>query len=151
MYFVFLVLRYLVVLVTDTDHNKPAKLDEKCVYLSISNTVRYLHGVFGDAAVHNGLCVKYINKHTGLVVIRARRGTHRLLASALPMVRTASINNKETANISISTLYTGACVKQCLLFIKRYQMDEYHKAAVTMSEEERQELKEMFMNYSLAI
>ena len=75
---------------------------------AIKDLVTELHGDFGRAAVTVGLRSIYANADTGLCLVQARHGPHRLVASALPFL--VKINDDKVVP---RVIYTGATVRNC--------------------------------------
>ena len=75
---------------------------------AIKDLVTELHGDFGRAAVTVGLRSIYVNADTGLCLVQARHGPHRLVASALPFL--TKINDEKVVP---RVIYTGATVRNC--------------------------------------
>ena len=75
---------------------------------AIKDLVTELHGDFGRAAVTVGLRSIYANTDTGLCLVQARHGPHRLVASALPFL--TKINDEKVVP---RVIYTGATVRNC--------------------------------------
>ena len=75
---------------------------------AIKDLVTELHGDFGRAAVTVGLRSIYANADTGLCLVQARHGPHRLVASALPFL--TKINDEKVVP---RVIYTGATVRNC--------------------------------------
>ena len=75
---------------------------------AIKDLVTELHGDFGRAAVTVGLRSIYANADTGLCLVQARHGPHRLVASALPFL--TKINDEKVVP---RVIYTGATLRNC--------------------------------------
>ena len=75
---------------------------------AIKDLVTELHGDFGRAAVTVGLRSIYVNADTGLCLVQARHGPHRLVASALPFL--TKINDEKVVP---RLIYTGATLRHC--------------------------------------
>lgn len=56
---------------------------------------------------------KYCNQWTRVAVVRVRHGAHRLIASCLPLLQQV-----EQHTVTVTTLYTGATLRQCYKFIR---------------------------------
>lgn len=56
---------------------------------------------------------KYCNQWTRVAVVRARHGAHRLVACCLPLLQQV-----EQRTVTVTTLYTGATLRQCYKFIQ---------------------------------
>lgn len=56
---------------------------------------------------------KYCNQWTRVAVVRVRHGAHRLVASCLPLLQQV-----EQHTVTVTTLYTGATLRQCYKFIQ---------------------------------
>nr|CAG4652277.1 EOG090X0GYO [Triops cancriformis] len=109
---------------------------------AIQHFVEQIHGEFGVAAIQPGFQAKYSNAHTRIAVLRARHGPHKLLASTLPFV--TSIGRRD---ILLQTLYTGATLHHCFVFLKNYhkkKLEEALKSARTS--DERSELTKILTN-----
>lgn len=110
---------------------------------AITEKVQQLYGDFGVGAIRAGFSTKYCNEHTKVAVIRVRRGPHKFVASTLPCIK---IIDKRP--VIVNTLYVGASIRQCFLFLKSYQQrqfDIYCKTLVT--DEEKLALKDAILNF----
>ena len=56
---------------------------------------------------------KYCNEWTRVAVVRVRHGAPRLVASCLPLLQQV-----EQQPVTVRTLYTGATLSQCYIFIQ---------------------------------
>lgn len=107
--------------------DKPLKLNSTSIYFHLMKKIQQLHGDFGVAAVKTGLNVKYCNEQTRLVVIRARHGPHRFVASSLPI-----LDAIDTKRVIVNTLYVGATLKQCFKFVLRHQQEKHDEFVNTL-------------------
>ena len=95
---------------------KTFPLNSRDLYSSVIEAVQKLHGDFGVGAISSGFAAKYCNEITRIALLRARHGPHRLMASALP-----SITHIGKMPVTLRTIYTGATMKRCFLFLQRHQ------------------------------
>lgn len=119
------------------------KFTDMSLYEAVMNKVQQLYGDFGVAAIRAGFSTKYCNEHTKVAVIRVRRGPHKFVASCLPCITTI-----DKRPVTVNTLYIGASIKQCFLFLKSYQQrqfDIYCKTLVT--DDEKLALKDAILNF----
>lgn len=115
---------------------------------AIKDLVTELHGDFGRAAVTVGLRSIYANADTGLCLVQARHGPHRLVASALPFL--TKINDEKVVP---RVIYTGATVRNCYKVMERFQTEQLQLALKTLKksssaedEKARRVLKEKMMS-----
>lgn len=124
---------------TKTSDKKSLKLNPSQIYFALLKRIQQLHGDFGVAATKIGLRVKYCNEDTNLVLIRAQHGSHKLVASALPLV--TDIDKKD---VVVNSLYVGATISHCFKFIMKRQREKYDEfVRYLKSEKERQLLYKM--------
>lgn len=120
-----------------------AKFSDYSLVHAVNEKVQQLFGDFGVAAIRAGLSTKYVNAHTKIGVIRVRRGPHKFVASSLPCIK-----HIDDRPVIVNTLYMGASIRQCFLFLRTYQQkqfDLYCKSLVT--DEEKLALKEAMLNF----
>ncbi|XP_063227577.1 ribonuclease P/MRP protein subunit POP5 isoform X2 [Bacillus rossius redtenbacheri] len=109
---------------------------------AILKKVEQLYGDFGVAALMTGFSAKYCNAHTGVAIVRARHGPHRLMASCLPLV-----THVDKHLVTFRTLYTGATLHRCFAFLQGYQLKYLNKLYLTLeTDQEREEMKKEFLN-----
>nr|CAG4644411.1 EOG090X0GYO [Lepidurus arcticus] len=109
---------------------------------SIIKYVNQIHGDFGVASIQAGFQAKYCNANTRITILRVRHGPHRILASTLPFI--TSINRKE---VLLQTLYTGATMHHCFLFLKNYHKKKLEEALKNArSEADRSHLTKILSN-----
>lgn len=135
------IFRYFVVRVRDDRTSDTDKLDLKAnsLFLAITKKLQQMHGDFGVAAVRAGFTSKYCNPFTKIAIIRCRHGPHSLISSVLPLV-----NNVESRPVALETMYTGATIRQCFHFIRRYQQKKYVAVCKSLtSDTEKTALKAM--------
>lgn len=119
------------------------KFGDYSICEAVNEMVQRLYGDFGVAAIRAGLSTKYVNEHTKVAVIRVRRGPHKFVASCLPCIKTI-----DKRSVIVNTLYMGASIRQCFLFLRSYQQrqfDIYCKALVT--DEEKIALKQAILTF----
>lgn len=119
------------------------KFSDVSLVQAVNDKVQQLFGDFGVASIRAGLSTKYVNEHTKIAVIRVRRGPHKFVASSLPCIKT--IDNR---SVIVNTLYMGASIRQCFLFLRTYQQrqfDIYCKTLVT--DEEKLALKQAILDF----
>lgn len=105
--------------------------------------VQLLYGEFGVASIRAGFSTKYCNEHTKVAVVRVRRGPHKFVASCLPCIKL--IDNR---SVIVNTLYMGATIRQCFIFLKSYQQEQFDIYCKTLdTDEEKIALKEAVLNF----
>lgn len=105
-----------------------------------------IHGDFGSAAIASGFSVKYCNEYTRVALVRVRSGPHKLLASAIPF-----LNSFDKKKVTVNLLYTGATIKHCVEFIKRYQRRKIETELVEFrNKPEYESLCRMYLNINPA-
>lgn len=121
----------------------PCKFGDFLLCEAINDKVQQLYGDFGVAAIRAGLSTKYVNEHTKIAIVKARRGPHKFVASSLPCIKTI-----DKRPVIVNTIYMGASIKQCFLFLRSYQQrhfDMYCKTLVT--DEEKLAFKEAILTF----
>ncbi len=93
-----------------------------------------LHGDFGVASVIKGLNCIYANPDTGLCVVQARHGPHRLVASCLPFL--TRIQNERVVP---RLIYTGATIRCCYLRMEKFQRAELERLLAEVKTRQRVE------------
>lgn len=137
--------RYFVIKIEEQNRENDSSLVLKggSLHKAILERLQQLHGDFGVAATKSGFTAKYCNEKTRIAIVRVRHGPHRLLGSTLPLV-----NIIEKKNVILTTLYTGATIRQCFRFLMKYQkmkLDEL--CAFVKTDEEKLALKGTLMNF----
>jgi len=100
---------------------------------AINKAIRHLHGIQGVALAKAGLMVKYLNPPTGVLFIRMRRSAYQIVSSVLPFV---TLLGSEA--IMLKTLYTGATIRHCNIFLAKYQrkqLEERYKGCTPVEKE----------------
>nr|CAG4645215.1 EOG090X0GYO [Leptodora kindtii] len=105
------------------------------IYHAVVRFVEQIHGEFGAAAIRTGLNVKYCNQWTKVAIVRSRHGPHRLVGSALPFI--SFIDNKQ---VRVHSLYTGATLIKCFLFLKKYQQGKIMQVLQNCKNDEEKRL-----------
>ncbi|KAE8742469.1 hypothetical protein FOCC_FOCC012023 [Frankliniella occidentalis] len=123
---------------------KSFSLNGRDLYKAVLDAVQKLHGDFGVAAISSGYSAKYCNEVTRIALLRARHGPHRILASALPTV--THVGQKSA---TLRTIYSGATIRHCLLFLQQYQRAALVKMwSKQRNDEERHALEAAVMDLS---
>lgn len=109
---------------------------------AIISKIQQLYGDFGVATIRQGFSTKYCNEHTKVAIIRVRRGPHKFVTSSIPCIK--HINKR---NVVINTLYVGASIRQCFIFLKNYQQKHFDIFCKTLvTDEEKRMLREALLN-----
>ncbi|NXD11175.1 POP5 protein, partial [Nothocercus nigrocapillus] len=66
---------------------------------------------------------KYLNAYTGTALLRCRRDSHRLLCSALPLVRLLESRGQRYP-CALRTLHVGGTIRSCQKFLIQYNRRE---------------------------
>ncbi|KAJ1520009.1 hypothetical protein ONE63_004240 [Megalurothrips usitatus] len=124
---------------------KPLLLKGFELYLAVFGAVEKLHGDYGAAAVSSGFQAKYCNEYTRIAVLRSRHGPDRLIASTLPCV-----THIGKTPVSLRTIYKGATLRHCFLFLQKYQRAALDKLRSKLrNDEERKALEAAVMDISV--
>ncbi|NXA53608.1 POP5 protein, partial [Nothocercus julius] len=67
--------------------------------------------------------VKYLNAYTGTALLRCRKDSHRLLCSALPLVRLLESRGQRFP-CALRTLHVGGTIRSCQKFLIQYNRRE---------------------------
>ncbi|CAL4083695.1 unnamed protein product [Meganyctiphanes norvegica] len=118
--------RYLVAEVVPENPQK-FKFHNKGLFEAVKSSVRQLHGDFGEAAVSNGMQVKYLNPETHLAFVRVLRGPHQLAASALSVI--SSIDGQPA---TLRMLYPAATIRHALLFVKKHHEEKLRELEASL-------------------
>jgi len=92
---------------------------------AINKAIRHLHGIQGVALAKAGLM--------GVLFIRMRRSAYQIVSSVLPFV---TLLGSEA--IMLKTLYTGATIRHCNIFLAKYQrkqLEERYKGCTPVEKE----------------
>lgn len=140
--------RYITFEITPGDKsNKPLVLKATTLYNVIQKKVQQLYGDFGLAAIKAGFNAKYCNVHTRIALVKVRHGPHKFLLDSIPHI-------KDLAGrlVSVKILYTGATMKHCFLFIKRYQQKKLEETWSSLrNDTERREMENALMTLTPAM
>ena len=82
-----------------------------------------IHREIGVAAIKTGLDVRYSNQWTKVAIVKSRNRPRRFVESALPFI--SLVDNNQ---VRVHSLYTGASIFRCFLFLKKYQQGEIMQA-----------------------
>ncbi|RLU14861.1 hypothetical protein DMN91_012748 [Ooceraea biroi] len=90
---------------------------------------------------------KYCNMHTRIAVIRVRHGPHKFLLRAIP-----SVNDVAGRLVKTNILYVGATIKQCFLFIMKYQEKKLEQMwSGLRTETEREQMMTALLTFTPAM
>ncbi|XP_065558203.1 ribonuclease P/MRP protein subunit POP5-like [Artemia franciscana] len=116
----------------------------RILYQAILGRVESLHGDYGLASIKDGFEVSYCNDKTGIALVRARHGPHKIVMSTVPLV--TKVGDKKA---SLRTLYTGATLLKCKQFIMKYQKQQLVNALKdARNQQQRQCLEETYLKIS---
>ncbi|NXA38018.1 POP5 protein, partial [Eudromia elegans] len=124
-------------------------IEERALGLAVRDAVARAHGDFGLAACCVSFTVKYLNAYTGAVLLRCRRDAHRLLCSALPLVRLLESRGQRYP-CALRTLHVGGTIRSCQKFLIQYNRRQLLMLLQNCTnEEERQAIQQSVLSCSL--
>ncbi|XP_011351032.1 ribonuclease P/MRP protein subunit POP5 [Ooceraea biroi] len=140
--------RYVVLEITPHGkEDKPFTLKNTALSQAVQQKVQELYGDFGTAAIKDGFNAKYCNMHTRIAVIRVRHGPHKFLLRAIP-----SVNDVAGRLVKTNILYVGATIKQCFLFIMKYQEKKLEQMwSGLRTETEREQMMTALLTFTPAM
>uniref|UniRef100_A0A673GA84 Ribonuclease P/MRP protein subunit POP5 n=1 Tax=Sinocyclocheilus rhinocerous TaxID=307959 RepID=A0A673GA84_9TELE len=126
-------------------------------YLLCEHTLRAAvsraHGDYGSALFNIGVMVKYLNAHTGVVLIRSRKKHYRLIWSALSFI-TCLENRGQKVQCFLSCLHVGGkrgSVLTCQKFLVKYNRQQLHRMLLDCrTDAEKQEVRRAILSCSLS-
>lgn len=89
--------------------------NERDIVGAVKKAVQHMHGDFGLGVTRASLVVKFFNPHTGVFLLRVRRGPHVLVSSVLPLVD--SINCQP---VTLQMLKLCGTIRSCFKYLKAY-------------------------------
>ncbi len=106
------------------------KADNAALAKYVQDLVGELYGDHGRAACTRGLRTIYANSTTGMVLIVARHGPHKMVASALPFI-TKICGERVVPRL----IYTGATVRKCYKVMEAHQIQELREVLQEVEDE----------------
>ncbi|XP_030641224.1 ribonuclease P/MRP protein subunit POP5 [Chanos chanos] len=141
--------RYLLCELCVSERNSLQLLEERVIYHAVRAAVNRAHGDYGSAVCNIGFSVKYVNAHTGVVLLRCRKGHYRLIWSALPFI-TGIESRGQRVQCFLNCLHVGGTIRTCQKFLVRYSTRQLHRMLLhCTSEAERREVRKAVMSFSL--
>ncbi|XP_078740949.1 ribonuclease P/MRP protein subunit POP5 [Lampetra fluviatilis] len=122
-------------------------LHHRSVRSALRTAIAQTHGDYGLAACEAGLTVKYVNAHTGSVLIRVRKRSLQLLTSALALITSLQQQQQQQQQqhgspCAFHLLHVAGTIRTCQKFLLRHhqqRQEQLLKACTT--EEEREALR----------
>ncbi|KAK2898852.1 hypothetical protein QQF64_031824 [Cirrhinus molitorella] len=141
--------RYLLCEVCVTDRSSLQLLESRTLYGALKAAVIRAHGDYGAALYNIGVAVKYLNAHTGVVLIRSRKNYYRLLWSALPFI-TYLENRGQRVQCFFNCLHVGGTIRTCQKFLVKYNKQQLHRMLLDCrTDAEKQEIRRSILRCSL--
>ncbi|NXK56689.1 POP5 protein, partial [Chauna torquata] len=166
--------RYVLCEVVSEDPRCRQCIEDRAVGLAVRDAIARAHGDYGlaccsvsftgaagragapregpGAAALTGArvpAVKYLNAYTGTVLLRCRKDFHRLLCSALPLVRQLEGRSQRSACF-LNTLHVGGTIRSCQKFLIQYNRRQLLMLLQNCTnEEERQCIRQSVLSCSL--
>ncbi|KAL3874138.1 hypothetical protein ACJMK2_037190 [Sinanodonta woodiana] len=137
--------RYILCEIIYTDNQRVERhVTDYMVYGAVINALQTAHGDFGIGSLQSSLCVKYVNPITSMVLIRARRGAHKMVQSALYFIK--KIGQYEAF---FRTLHLGGTIRSCCKFlIKHHKQMLPRLLSECKNKEEIRKVQEIISSYS---
>ncbi|KAK7087186.1 ribonuclease P/MRP protein subunit POP5-like [Littorina saxatilis] len=85
------------------------------VYFSVREALHAAYGDYGIGVLKSSLMVKYLNKDTHMVIVRAKRDFYRLAQAALTFVKKIGEHDA-----FLNTLHIGGTIRACQKFLIRH-------------------------------
>ncbi|XP_055023570.2 ribonuclease P/MRP protein subunit POP5 [Misgurnus anguillicaudatus] len=141
--------RYLLCEVCVSNRNSLQLLEERVIHQTLRAAVNRAHGDYGSALFNIGVSVKYLNAHTGVVLIRCRKGHYRLLWSVLPLI-TYLENRGQKVHCFLNCLHVGGTIRTCQKFLAQYNRQQLHRMLPDCkTDAEKQEVRRAILSCSL--
>ncbi|XP_028269335.1 ribonuclease P/MRP protein subunit POP5 [Parambassis ranga] len=143
--------RYLLCEVNVSDRSSLLLLDDRAVAATVKSVVARTHGDYGAAMCTIGFSVKYLNAHTGIVLLRFPKRCYRLLWSALPFITSIETRGQKIPCF-LNCLHVGGTIRTCQKFLIRYNTQQLHRMLPRCkNEEEKQQIRKAILSCSLTI
>ncbi|KAL2092476.1 hypothetical protein ACEWY4_012274 [Coilia grayii] len=141
--------RYLLCEVCVENRSSLLLLEEKSIYLAVKAAVARAHGDYGSALLIVSYAVKYVNAHTGIVLIRCRKSHYRIICSALPFINSLE-NRGQKVPCFLNCLHVGGTIRTCQKFLVKYSTQQLHRMLPQCKNEaERDEVRSAVLSCSL--
>ncbi|XP_008296104.1 ribonuclease P/MRP protein subunit POP5 [Stegastes partitus] len=142
--------RYLLCEVNVSDKSQLLLLDDRAVAATVRAAVARTHGDYGAALCSIRFSVKYLNAHTGIVLLRFPKRCYRLLWSALPFITSIETRSHKIPCF-LNCLHVGGTIRTCQKFLIKYNTQQLHRMLPKCKdEEEKQHIRKAILNCSLA-
>ncbi|XP_074651488.1 ribonuclease P/MRP protein subunit POP5-like [Tubulanus polymorphus] len=111
----------------------------------LKDAVLQIHGVYGGSLLKASISVKYFNEKTNIVLIRAARGSHKLLQSAMTFVQKIG-----DYSAFFNTIHIGGTIQSCQKFLMKYNKRQLKVLlALVSKKEERKKIRENIKQCSI--
>ncbi|XP_043102201.1 ribonuclease P/MRP protein subunit POP5 [Puntigrus tetrazona] len=142
--------RYLLCEVCVSDRRSLQLLEDRSIYYALRGAMSRAHGDYGSALFNIGMMVKYLNAHTGVVLIRSRKKHYRLIWSALPFI-TCLENRGQKVQCFLNCLHVGGSIRTCQKFLVKYNRQQLHRLLPDCkTDAEKQEVRRALLSCSLS-
>ncbi|KAM9857856.1 ribonuclease P/MRP protein subunit POP5 [Aulostomus maculatus] len=141
--------RYLLCEIGGSDRSSLLLLDDRAVAVAVKAAVARTHGDYGAALCSIRFSVKYLNTHTGMVLLRFPKSCYRLLWSALPFITNIETHRKNVPCF-LNCVHVGGTIRTCQKFLIKYNQQQLHRMLPECEkEEEKQQIREAILSCSL--
>ncbi|XP_003974784.2 ribonuclease P/MRP protein subunit POP5 [Takifugu rubripes] len=141
--------RYLLCEVNVSNRSSLLHLDDRAVAAAVKAAVARTHGDYGAALCSIRFCVKYLNAHTGIVLLRFPKKFYRLLWSALPFI-TGIETRGQKIPCFLNCLHVGGTIRTCQKFLIQYNKHQLHQMLPKCkNKEEKNEVRRAILSCSL--
>uniref|UniRef100_A0A8B9CHP7 Ribonuclease P/MRP protein subunit POP5 n=1 Tax=Anser brachyrhynchus TaxID=132585 RepID=A0A8B9CHP7_9AVES len=124
-------------------------IEDRAVATAVRDAIARAYGDYGLACCSMSFTVKYLNAYTGTVLLRCRKDFHRLLCSALPLVRQLESRGLRCPCF-LSTLHVGGTIRSCQKFLIQHNRRQLLTLLQNCTnEEERQRIRQSVLSCSL--
>ncbi|XP_033627946.1 ribonuclease P/MRP protein subunit POP5-like [Asterias rubens] len=110
---------FLCEMVFEDPNSRAFSIVTQNIYAAVKSKVRDTHGDYGLAAISWGLSVRYLNSHTGLVMIRVRRHHQKILGSTLPFITSIA-----RCPLSLRTIHVSGTIRSCQKFLVKFNRQQ---------------------------
>ncbi|KAM6930762.1 ribonuclease P/MRP protein subunit POP5 [Xenentodon cancila] len=142
--------RYLLCEVNVSERSELLLLDDRAVTGAVKAAVARLHGDYGAALCSVRVSVKYLNAHTGIVLLRFPKRCYKFLWSALPFI-TKIENRGKKVSCFLNCLHVGGTIRTCQKFLIQYNTRQLHRLLPKCkTEDEKRQVRLEIMNCSLS-
>ncbi|XP_056320299.1 ribonuclease P/MRP protein subunit POP5 [Danio aesculapii] len=143
--------RYLLCELCVSEPSSLHLFEDKVVYQALRGAVNRAHGDYGAAIFNIGVLVKYLNAHTGVVLIRCRKAHYRLVWSSLPFI-TFLENRGQKVRCFFNCLHVGGTIRTSQKFLIKYNRQQLQRMLLhCKTDAEKQDVRKAILSCSVSL